>query len=90
MLAGRPVVVFGKWRGDPAQIAGARLVVEGRTAEGGYLSEVPLRGRDDTTSSALRQLWARQRIAVLADQEALEGGGAQKEAITALGLRYAC
>jgi Ca-activated chloride channel family protein len=36
----------------------------------------------------LRHLWARQRIASLTDQEALEGGDAQKQAITALGLKY--
>ncbi|MEO8079959.1 MAG: trypsin, partial [Caldimonas sp.] len=88
VLAGRPVVVFGKWRGDPAQVAGARLVVEGRTAEGAYMNEVSARDHEDATSSALRQLWARRRIATLADQEALEGGGAQKDAITALGLNY--
>ena len=45
-------------------------------------------GREDRTSAALRHLWARQRIGVLTDQEALEGGGAQKAAITDLGLKY--
>jgi Ca-activated chloride channel homolog len=33
-------------------------------------------------------LWARHRIQSLSDQEAQEGGGAQKQAITDLGLRY--
>ena len=37
---------------------------------------------------ALRHLWARQRIAQLGDDEALVGGQAQREPITALGLRY--
>ena len=45
-------------------------------------------GRSDQTSAALRYLWARHRIAQLSDQEALEGSGAFKEAITELGLRY--
>ncbi len=85
VLGSRPVLVWGKWRGEVQP--GAKLVVEGRAAAGAYRSEVVVDGRADS-NSALRYLWARQRIAALSDQEALEGGGAQKEAITALGLRY--
>ncbi|MEO8806616.1 MAG: VIT domain-containing protein [Burkholderiaceae bacterium] len=86
VLGGRPVLVFGKWRGDAA--SNARMLVEGRSAEGPFSTEVNATGRDDRTSSALRLLWARQRIAVLSDQEALAGGSAQKVAITDLGLKY--
>ena len=86
LLGGRPVVVYGKFRGTPQP--GARLVVEGRSAEGAWRGEASAEGRDDQGSPALRHLWARQRIAMLSDQEALEGGNAQKEAITALGLQY--
>jgi Ca-activated chloride channel family protein len=85
VLGGRPVVVFGKWRGEPA---GAKLVVEGRAADGPYRAEVSAEGHDDKTWSALRHLWARQRIASLGDQEAIEGGSAQKPLITELGLKY--
>nr|WP_297357511.1 VIT and VWA domain-containing protein [uncultured Caldimonas sp.] len=88
VLGGRPVVVFGKWRGDAAALANARLVIEGQTAEGAYRQELPMAGRSDRTSAALRYLWARHRIAQLSDQEALEGGDAYKETITQLGLRY--
>jgi Ca-activated chloride channel family protein len=86
VLGGRPVLVFGKWRGEAA--GNARLIVEGRGAEGPFRTEVNAAGRDDQSSSALRLLWARQRIAALSDQEALEGGSAQKAAITDLGLKY--
>jgi len=86
LLGGRPVVVYGKFRGAPQP--GARLVVEGRSVEGAWRGEASAEGRDDTGTAALRYLWARQRIAMLSDQEALEGGNAQKEAITALGLQY--
>lgn len=86
LLGGRPVVVYGKFRGAPQP--GARLVVEGRSAEGAWRGEASAEGRDDKGTAALRHLWARQRIAMLSDQEALEGGNAQKEAITALGLQY--
>jgi Ca-activated chloride channel family protein len=68
--------------------AGAKLVVEGRSADGAWRSETPADGRDSQTTAALRHLWARQRIASLSDQEALEGGSAQKAAITELGLKY--
>ncbi len=88
VLAGRPVVVFGKWRGDVGAAAGGRLVVEGRSAEGAYAAEVSASGREDNATAALRHLWARQRIAALSDQEALEGGSAHKQAITELGLKY--
>lgn len=88
VLGGRPVVLFGKWRGDAASLAGARLVIEGRAAQGPYRQELPMAGRSDQTSAALRYLWARHRIAQLSDQEALEGGDAFKDAITELGLRY--
>lgn len=86
VLGGRPVLVFGKWRGEAA--GNARMIVEGRSAEGPFSTEVNATGRDDRTSSALRHLWARQRIAALSDQEALEGGSAQKSTITDLGLKY--
>ena len=86
VLGGRPVLIFGKWRGDAA--GNARLLVEGRSAEGPFSTEVSATGREDRTSSALRHLWARQRIAALSDQDALEGGNAQKAAITGLGLKY--
>ena len=85
VLGGRPVVVFGKWKGD---LSHAKLVLEGQAADGRYTLEVPTTGRVDQTSAALRYLWARQRIAALSDQEALVGNGSQKEAITALGLKY--
>ena len=88
VLGGRPVIVFGKWRGESSQVAAAKLVVEGRAADGAWRTEVAASGREDMRSSSLRHLWARQRIAELSDQEGLEGGGAQKDAITALGLRY--
>ena len=88
VLGGRPVLLFGKWRGDASQTARGTLVVEGRGAQGAYRSEIDVAGGERQNTPALRHLWARQRIASLSDQEALEGGMAHKEAITALGLKY--
>ena len=46
--------------------------------------------RPTSQAGALRQLWARSRIQQLSDQEALEGGSGQREAITALACATAC
>ena len=84
LLAQRPVIVFGKWRGEPK----GKLVLEGNTASGPLqlaMDVTPTRGTD---TAALRHLWARHRIASLSDQEALEGGTTYAKAITDLGLQY--
>jgi Ca-activated chloride channel family protein len=84
VMAGRPVVLWGKWRGDPS---GAKLVLQGHAA-GGSHSDVIDAPMPDTDAVALKHLWARQRIAQLGDEEALMGGQSQREPITALGLKY--
>lgn len=88
VLGGRPVVVFGKWRSQPGVPASGKLVFEGRAADGQYREELPVSAQMRNGPAALRQLWARERIAALSDQEALEGGSAQKAPITELGLTY--
>jgi Ca-activated chloride channel family protein len=88
VLGGRPVVVFGKWRGDGLLPKDARLVVEGLTPQGPWRSEVAADAAERPAAAALRHRWARRRIETLSDQEALEGGQRQKDAITALGLQY--
>jgi Ca-activated chloride channel family protein len=88
VLGGRPVVVFGKWRSQPGVPAAGKLVFEGRAADGQYREELSASAQERNGPAALRQLWARQRIAGLSDQEALEGGSSQKAPITELGLTY--
>ncbi len=83
VLGGRPVLLFGKWRGEPR----GQLVLEGQAATGTHTDVVPVRA-PDADAAALRHLWARSRIQQLSDQEALEGGSGQRDAITALGLHY--
>jgi Ca-activated chloride channel family protein len=84
VMAGRPVVLWGKWRGDPQ---GAKLVLQGHSASGSH-TEVIDAPAPDADAVALKHLWARQRIAQLGDEEALMGGQTQREPITALGLKY--
>jgi len=85
LFARRPVVVFGKWRGD----AKGAVVVEGMTARGPERHRLPVDPKAASASAgALRYLWARHRIAELGDQELMTGGGDEREAILALGLKY--
>ncbi|HVK32983.1 MAG TPA: VIT and VWA domain-containing protein [Burkholderiaceae bacterium] len=83
VLGGRPVALFGKWRGEPR----GQLVLDGRTASGDWQQVVPV-AAPDAEAQALRLLWARQRIRQLSDEEALVGGNAKREAITSLGLQH--
>jgi Ca-activated chloride channel homolog len=84
VLGERPVILFGKYRGQPR----GQVIIEGQGANGAYRNAVPVAGHAPQDTAALRYLWARHRIASLSDQEALEGGDAQKARITELGLSY--
>jgi Ca-activated chloride channel family protein len=84
VLGERPVIVFGKWRGEPK----GRVIIEGQSASGPYREEVRIDNRTRQDTAALRTLWARHRIQALSDQDTLEGSGAFKERITELGLKY--
>jgi Ca-activated chloride channel homolog len=83
VLGGRPVALIGKWRGEPR----GQLVLRGQSASGDWQQVLPVPA-PDAEAQALRQLWARQRIQQLGDDEALRGGSVQREAITRLGLQY--
>jgi len=84
VMAGRPVVLWGKWRGDPHD---AKLVLTGQAADGSFVDVIDA-PPPNADAVALRHLWARQRIAQLGDDEALLGGQSQREPITVLGLKY--
>jgi Ca-activated chloride channel homolog len=85
LFAQRPLVVFGKWRGE----ARGSLQVEGRGAAGPYRVEVPIRPEmASARNQALGYLWARHKVASLTDQETLEGDYAHSQAILDLGLKY--
>ena len=88
VLSGRPVMVMGKWRSHRDKEAEATLVVTGRSTEGEYQQQVSAKSDNSEDNSALRLLWARQKIAELSDQEALEGNGSYKQAITDVALKY--
>ena len=84
LLAQRPVIVFGKWRGK----AKGKLILEGNSANGPIQQTMEISASQGSDTAALRHLWARHRIASLSDQESLEGGDAYSKTITELGLKY--
>jgi Ca-activated chloride channel family protein len=85
LFASRPLVVFGKWRGTPA----GSIEVSGKTGRGLFHASMPVGPeRADPRQAALRYLWARTRIANLADFGPSIPGDERVAEITSLGLTY--
>jgi Ca-activated chloride channel family protein len=88
LFAERPLVIFGKWRGK----ASGTLRVTGLGGEGNYEKVFDVaKATPAADNQALRYLWARTRVARLAD----DGAGNRsddidgtRQAVTALGLKY--
>jgi Ca-activated chloride channel homolog len=85
LFASRPIVVIGKWRGAAA----GSIEISGRTGRGPYQTSIPVSpGNADPNHRALRQLWARTRIADLSDFGPSTPDEDRAAAITSLGLTY--
>jgi Ca-activated chloride channel family protein len=85
LLARRPVILFGKWRGPVT----GRFELSGLTGRGIYKTGLDVASvAPDEGNSALRYLWARARIAELSDYGLGDPSEEKVGAITALGLKY--
>lgn len=85
MMAQRPVIVFGKWRGP----VGGTFVLQGRTGHGDYTASLDVSAvRPEKGNESLRYLWARSRIAELSDYGSSNVSDARVKDITSLGLTY--
>ncbi|HJY39359.1 MAG TPA: hypothetical protein VJ299_17920, partial [Steroidobacteraceae bacterium] len=85
VLAQRPVVVFGKWRGPRA----GTLTLRGLAGDGPFERSFDLsKVGPDPRNVALSYLWARGRIARLDDYQRLVNDPDRVEEITQLGLDY--
>lgn len=85
VLAERPAIVLGKWRGRP----GGKISVKGVTGTDGYDRTVDVASvKPAETNSALRYLWARSRIAQLSDYNLLKASDERTGQITELALKY--
>jgi Ca-activated chloride channel family protein len=85
LFAQRPIVVFGKWRGQH----GGEIELFGRTAAGAFtktLSVAQTLARAE--NAALPQLWARTRIARLSDYALDSDDADTSREVTELGLQY--
>jgi Ca-activated chloride channel family protein len=85
VLAERPVIVFGKWRGTPQ----GKITLSGRTGSERFSASIDVSEvKPLAANAALRYLWARHRIAVLSDYSALKPGDELVSEVTELGLKY--
>lgn len=85
LLAERPVILYGKWRGP---LTGS-FELRGKTGRGEYETSLDVAGvQPDEANRALRYLWARSRIAELSDYGSRDVPADRVGEITALGLKY--
>lgn len=85
VLAERPILVFGKWKGE----AQGSITVQGHTGEGTFQKTFAV---EDAISSrknaALRYLWAREKIRLLDDYNQIDRTDERVAEVTQLGLDY--
>ncbi|MEJ2641086.1 MAG: VIT domain-containing protein [Desulfosarcinaceae bacterium] len=85
LFAQRPLVICGKWRGEP----GGAIAIKGTSGKGPFeevfdvSSVAPM-----DAHSALPYLWARRRLARLSDFSALDDDEQIKQQVTRIGLTY--
>ncbi|MGB5987294.1 MAG: VIT domain-containing protein, partial [Desulfobacterales bacterium] len=85
LLAARPVMVMGKWRGA----ARGTIHIRGMGGQGSFEQTLKVEGFSPRPEhAALPILWARERLLALSDYAPRRAHAANQEAITQLGLRY--
>jgi Ca-activated chloride channel homolog len=85
LMAQRPVLVFGKYRGTPS----GRVTLTGHTGHGRHTQTISVNGSSAKTENApLRWLWARKWVEILEDEHHLMPAQEIVDAIVDLGLTY--
>lgn len=85
VLADRPVVIFGKWKGS----AKGTITVTGTSGSGKFTQSTDVAAaRPMKENVALRYLWARHRITLLSDYNKLRSNDKRVKEVTDLGLTY--
>ncbi|MBA4418264.1 MAG: trypsin [Syntrophus sp. (in: bacteria)] len=85
VLAERPVILFGKWRGA---LQGT-IALSGLSGNGEYRDTINVSTiKPSKTNAALEYLWARYRITLLSDYNNLRSNDKRIKEITGLGLAY--
>jgi len=85
VLAERPVIVFGKWKGEPK----GSIKLTGVSGDQTYETNFDVsRFKPVEVNSALRYLWARHKISLLSDYSSVDSNESLVKEITDLGLKY--
>ena len=85
ILVERPVLVFGKWRGNPQ----GWIKLSGITGDGKYVQTIKVETyKPSKDNDALKYLWARHRITILSDYNKLRNDDNRVKEVTELGLSY--
>lgn len=86
LFAQRPIVLFGKWRGEPS----GTIQITGKTGSQDYVQEIQVsETKPLETNSAIGYLWARTKVDRLMDYGAAQADSdAVKQEVTELGLKY--
>ncbi|MCO6429921.1 MAG: VWA domain-containing protein [Deltaproteobacteria bacterium] len=85
LFAEKPILLFGKWRGEKK----GTITVSGKSAGGTFERNIDLSKLDaDARLHGLKYLWARHKIASLSDYNRLQWRKEYQEQITYLGLKY--
>lgn len=86
LFTSRPIVLFGKWKGEPS----GTIYITGKTGGRDYAEDIPVSAAIPLEANNIIQyLWARTRVERLTDYGITEDlqANAKKE-VTELGLRY--
>ncbi len=85
LFAERPLLIFGKWKNLPK----GTITLTGKSAGGFFQKQFNVsQFAPKEQHSALRYLWAREKITLLSDYNRVEETEARKIEITQLGLTY--
>jgi Ca-activated chloride channel family protein len=85
LMARRPVILFGKYRGEPK----GKITVSGFSGGGAWSQAIDVTPKAVKAENApLRWLWARKWVAFLDDELAMTHAKEIEDAITDLGLSY--
>ncbi len=84
LFAQRPIILYGKWRGEPT----GTIRITGKTGTQDYHQEISVSEVSQEANSALRYLWARNRIDRITDYGINPNKEEAAAEVTAIGLQY--
>lgn len=85
LFSRKPVVLFGKWKGEPA----GTIRITGKTGNQDYEQEIAVTpAAISEESGAIRYLWARTKLERLMDYGFSKDDPSVKEEVTKIGLAY--